>query len=1011
MVGNFSSRKNIYSFWITNGIALCCLVTATPSVAQIVPDATLPNNSTVTTKGKVSTITGGTVAGNNLFHSFKEFSVINGSTAYFNNGWAIESILTRVTGSSVSNINGLIKANGGASLFLINPAGIIFGSKAKLDIGGSFLASTADTLLFNNGIEFSATNTQPKPLLTVNTPIGLQLRDNPASVEVEGSNLKVEPNQNLVLVGGEIRLQKTKLTAPGGRLELGGLSVAGEVELKENGSLNFPNNVARADVSLTNYSSVDVGAGGGGFIGIHARNFKASEGSKLTAGIEKNLGTPEAQAGDVEINASDAVSLDGSKVETQVDKNAKGNAGNIKITTGSLSLTNQASLKANTLGQGNAGQVIVRASDTISLWDEGFITSRVEENAVGSSGGIDITTGTLSMVNKAGLTASTEGTGNSGEIIIRASDAISLQDGSFINSRVVKNGVGNSGGINITTGSLSLNNDASMNANTLGKGNAGNIKITTGSLSLNNGASLSANTRGQGNAGQVIVRASDTISLVNGSIITSKVEKNAAGSSGGIDMTTGILSLVNESGLTASTEGTGNSGEIIIRASDTISLDGSFINSRVVKDSIGNSGGINITTGSLSLNNDASMNANTLGKGNAGNIKITTGSLSLNNGASLSANTRGQGNAGQVIVRASDTISLVNGSIITSKVEKNAAGSSGGIDMTTGILSLVNESGLTASTEGTGNSGEIIIRASDTISLDRSFINSRVVKNGVGNSGGIDITTKTLSVTNNGELNVSSFGQGNVGNLDIQADFILLENQGKLTAETASGNGGNITLQVQDLLLLRHNSQISTNAGTAKAGGNGGNITINAPFIVAVPSENSDITANAYTGTGGKVKITAQGIFGIQFREQPTAQSSDITASSEFGLSGTVEINTPDVDPSQGLAELPVEPANVEVAQGCQAGGKQAAIGFFSTGRGGLAPNPYEPISSNKIWEDVLPPVRRVENSTDASASASPPLPPDQIVEAQGWSVNDNGKIVLVAQMPATQSQRGCRLH
>jgi large exoprotein involved in heme utilization and adhesion len=107
---------------------------------------------------------------------------------------------------------------------------------------------------------------------------------------------------------------------------------------------------------------------------------------------------------------------------------------------------------------------------------------------------------------------------------------------------------------------------------------------------------------------------------------------------------------------------------------------------------------------------------------------------------------------------------------------------------------------------------------------------------------------------------------------------------------------------------------------------------------------------------------------------------------------------------------LPVEPANVEVAQGCQASGKQAAVEFFNTGRGGLAPNPYEPISSNNIWEDVPPPARRAENST-ASASASPPLPPEQIVEAQGWSVNDNGKILLVAQMPATQSQRGCRLH
>jgi len=269
------------------------------------------------------------------------------------------------------------------------------------------------------------------------------------------------------------------------------------------------------------------------------------------------------------------------------------------------------------------------------------------------------------------------------------------------------------------------------------------------------------------------------------------------------------------------------------------------------------------------------------------------------------------------------------------------------------------------------------------------------------------------------ELTSTSNSLGNAGNIEVEAGSILLDKAGEIRADAASVDGGNIVLKVKDLLLLRGNdggndggnlSRISTSAGTAQAGGNGGNITINAPFIVAVPSENSDITANAFTGRGGNINITTQGIYGLQFRPRATPLS-DITASSEFGLNGNVSINTPDVDPSRGLAELPVEPVNVEVAQGCQGGGEQASVEFFNTGKGGLAPNPYEPISSSELWEDVPLPKQRAENPAGASgASTSPATPPNEIVEAQGWLITEKGQVVLVAQMPATHSQRRCGL-
>ena len=224
--------------------------TSSMAIAQVTSDGTV--NTQVTTDDNVAEITGGETRGDNLFHSFQDFSVPTNNEAFFNNANDIANIFSRVTGGNISNIDGLIRANGSANLFLVNPNGILFGENASLDIGGSFYGSTADSILFEDG-EYSATDLD-SPLLTINAPIGLNLRNEPEQIinrsvvqndAEETIGLEVSPRNNLTLVGGEINLEGGYLTATGGRIELGGLSQAGTVTFNGDGSLSFPTDVAR----------------------------------------------------------------------------------------------------------------------------------------------------------------------------------------------------------------------------------------------------------------------------------------------------------------------------------------------------------------------------------------------------------------------------------------------------------------------------------------------------------------------------------------------------------------------------------------------------------------------------------------------------------------------------------------------------------------------------------------------------------------------------------------------
>ena len=539
--------------------------------------------------------------------------------------------------------------------------------------------------------------------------------------------------------------------------------------------------------------------------------------------------------------------------------------------------------------------------------------------------------------------------------------------------------------------------------------NGGSIVINARSLDISGRSRLVAGiASGLGTAssqaGDITLNATEEIKVRQSSGIGNNVFSNATGNSGDLIITTGSLFVTDGSQLQASTSGQGNAGNVIIDAHERIGLDGDT----AVFSSVGQTG-----------------------TGNGGDIHIATGTLSVTNGAQLIASTSGQGNAGSVIIDTRERIGLDGrssdgtfGSDVFSRVEKTGRGQGGEIRITTGELSVTNGAQLVADTRGQGDAGSIIIDARERVSFDGNNTSafSSVSQTGTGKGGDIRITTDKLELTNGGGLIASSSGQGDAGDVEVSAGSIRFD-LGGISSETASGDGGNITLSVQDILLLRRGSLISTTAGTALAAGDGGNITINTPFIVAVPSENSDITANAFSGSGGTVEVTAQGIFGLEPRSRQELQtllgtdnpselvprrlpSNDITAISQTdpSLRGQVTLNTPDVDPSRGLVNLPAELVDVTglIGQDCPGGGGtvgQSVSEFMITGRGGLPPKPTEPLRSDAVRVNLDTPTQSQENRASGAVTVNPTTSePSPLVEAQGWVINDKGEVVLLAQ-------------
>ena len=930
------------SLWVLMCSALWILDCVRPLAAQVIPDNTLPAGERSQVSGNPNfQIEGGARRGGNLFHSFQSFSVPTKGSAYFNNAADVQNIFSRVTGGSISNIDGVIRANGTPNLFLLNPNGIIFGQNARLDIGGSFVASTASSLKFANGFEFNATNPQSAPLLSINVPVGLQYGVNPGAIQVKGDGqpfrltdelidttdaLRVPANQTLALVGGDIFLEGAILKTAGGRIELGSVGDNSLVSLTPvtkgfflsyDGVQNFGN------IQLSQLSAVDASGTGSGDIQVQGRRVSVSDGSNIQA---SPLGA--GKGGKLVVNATELLELVGISADGYASglfstaySRATEDAGNLTINTQNLLVQDGAQVSTGTFGAGKGGSLTVNANNV---------------QLIGMSANGEVNSGLFSQ---------TQSTGDAGNLTINTQDLL-VQDGAHVSVSTYGKGKGGSLTVNANNvqiiGTFANGTSAHLLANAYSTGDGGNLTINTQHLLVRDGGQMSASTYRKGKGGSLTVNANN-VQIIGTSAdgefpsgLFARTQRDATADAGNLTINTQHL-LVRDGGqVSVSTFGQGSGGSLTVTAND-VQLIGTSADSQF----------------------SSSLFADARSTGDAGNLTINTQHLLVRDGARVGDGTFRAGKGGSLTVIAND-VQLI--------------GTSADSRFSSGLYTQ-------AELRSTGDAGNLTINA------------------------------EKLLVQDGAKVSVSSQGQGIAGNLTINASSIRLNNNAALNANTQAVNTdpsieqATINLHSKDLILFR-GSNIITNASGENV--TGGNIKIDTDVLVAFA--NSDISANSTDFRGGNVKIDATGIFGTQFRDALTP-NSDITATGKNQqLNGTVQINTPDVNPNNGLVELPANFVDRSglIAQGCPA---NKGNSFTITGRGGLPPLPTQALRTNQTatvnWVTLNPQEQRnisVGENSHLGRSKSPKLEVPQIsptiVEATGWVINKSGTVELTALTP-----------
>jgi filamentous hemagglutinin family protein len=552
-----------------------------------------------------------------------------------------------------------------------------------------------------------------------------------------GGTITLQAREQVAMVGGQIVSESTldslgssgdiiietgelNLTA-GGVINVRGFTEgsAGNIVIRATDAINIVGVSPARTLSSTISSATGLGAiADAGSISITTRRLSLRDGGNISASSIASLGNAgdiEIQAETIEVTGSEQLQINGrllptlSEITSEVLASETAvSGGTITIDAARLRLSDGGNITTSTLSVGDAGDIVVRISDTLTIRGRGPI------RANGSS----LPSGLFSQVQTGGI-------GNGGTITVEAAN-VQVRDGGSIGTTTFNQG--NAGNIRIRADRLLVDDSLLLTSvEDNGNGNGGDFDLTAGQLIVRNSGQIGTGTSGRGNSGDLTVRA-DRI-LLTGRVespsgLLTSVSPGANGNGGNLRVVTNQLVLREGAAISASTRAQGDAGDIEIRA-DAILLEGiaadgipTGISARTRPRATGEGGDITLTTDTLQLSQGAVINAGTANRFDAGDITINAGEVQISD-AQIAANSQGQGNASNINFQVDDTLQLTDGNITTAAAQATG----GAVTITAGDIRLNGDSDITTNVnQGRSQGGNITLTADSILAFADSDI-------------------------------------------------------------------------------------------------------------------------------------------------------------------------------------------------------------------------------------------------------------------------------------------------